>query len=190
MLVSWKKSYDQPRQCIKKQSHHFANKGLYSQCYGSFSSHVWMWEVDHKESWVLKKWCFQTVVLEKTLESPLDCKEILPSIVKEINPEYPLEGLMSFQYFGHLRWGVDSLEKTLKLRKIEGKKRRGWQKTKLLDGITDLTNVSLSKLWELVKDKKVWRTVVHGVTKSQTWLSDWTKTTKPSQSPDFHLRGK
>ena len=78
MLGPWKKSYDQPRQHIKKQRHHFANKGLSSQCYGFSSSHVWMWELDCKESWVLKNWCFWTVVLEKTLESPLDCKEIQP----------------------------------------------------------------------------------------------------------------
>ena len=75
---SWKKSYDQPRQHIKKQRPHFANKGLSSQSYGFFSSHVWMWELDYKESWALKNWCFWTVVLRKTLESPLDCKEIQP----------------------------------------------------------------------------------------------------------------
>ena len=82
MLVPWKKSYDKPRQCIKKQRHYFANKRPYSQSYGFSSSHVWMWEMDHKESWALKNWCFWTVVLEKTLESPLDCKEIKP-----VNPE-------------------------------------------------------------------------------------------------------
>ena len=100
-----------------------------SQSYGFSSSHVWMWEVDHKESWVLKKWCFQTVVLEKTHESPLDCKESKPSIVKEINPEYPLEGLMlKLQYSGHLMLRTDSLEKTLKLGKIEGRRRMQWQR--------------------------------------------------------------
>ena len=101
----WKKSYDQPRQHIKKQRHYFANKGLYSQSYGLSSSHVWMWELDYKESWVLKNWCFWTVVLEKTLESPLDSKEIQPIHPKEISPEYSLEGLMlklKLQYFGHL----------------------------------------------------------------------------------------
>ena len=76
MLASWKKSYDQPRQHIKKQRHDFANKGPSSQSYGFSSRHVWMWELDHKEGWVPKNWCFWTVVLEKTLESPLDCKEI------------------------------------------------------------------------------------------------------------------
>ena len=78
MLAPWKKSYDKPRQHIKKQRHHFANKGLYSQSYGFFSSHVCMWDLDHKECWASKNWCFWTVVLEKTLESPLDCKEIKP----------------------------------------------------------------------------------------------------------------
>ena len=87
MLTPCKESYDQPRQYIKKQRHYFANKGSSSQGYGFSSSHVWMWELEYKESWVLKNWCFWTVVLEKTLESPLDCKEIL----KEISPEYSLE---------------------------------------------------------------------------------------------------
>ena len=90
MLAPWKKNYDQPRQHIKKQRHYFANKSLSSQGYGFFSSHVYLWELDHKESWALKNWCFWTVVLGKTLESPLDWEEIL----KEINPEYSLEGLM------------------------------------------------------------------------------------------------
>ena len=92
MLAAWKKSYDQPRQHIKKQRHYFADKGPSSESYCSSSSHVWMWELGYKEGWVPKNWCFWTVVLEKTLESPLDCKEIQPSILKEISPEYLLEG--------------------------------------------------------------------------------------------------
>ena len=88
-----KKNYDQPRQCVKKQRHYFANKDLSSQSYCFSSGHIWMCELDHKEEWVLKNWCFGTVVLEKILKSPLDCKEIQP-ILKEINPEYSLEGLM------------------------------------------------------------------------------------------------
>jgi len=116
MLVPWKKSYDKPRQHIKKQRHYFANKSLSSQSYGFSSSHVWMWELDHKESWapldVQKNGSFWTVVLEKTLESPLDCKELKPSILKEISPEYSLEGLISkLQYFDYLMQGADSLEK-------------------------------------------------------------------------------
>ena len=111
MLTTWEKSYDQPRPHIKKQRHYFANKDLSCQSYGFSSSHVWMWELDYKESWV-QNWCFWTVVLEKTLESPLDCKEI-QLVLKEISPEYSLEGLMlKLQYFGHLMQRTDSLEKT------------------------------------------------------------------------------
>ena len=93
-LLLGRKSYDQPRQCIKKQRHYFANKCLSSQGYGFSSSHIWMWELDYKESWAPKKWCFWTVVLEKTLESPLDGRRSKKSILKEISPECLLEGLM------------------------------------------------------------------------------------------------
>jgi len=104
-LAPWRESYDKPRQHIKKQRHHSADKGSYSQSYGFSNSYVWMWELDHKEGWVLKNWCFQIVVLEKILESPLHSKEINWSILKENNSEYLLEWLilkMKFQYFGHL----------------------------------------------------------------------------------------
>ena len=94
IIAPWKKNYDKPRQYIKKKRHYFATKGSYSQSFGFSRSPVWMWELDHKEGWALKDWCFWTVVLEKTLESPLDCKEIKPVNPKEINPEYTLEGLM------------------------------------------------------------------------------------------------
>ena len=94
MLTLCKKSCDQPRQHIKKQRHYLTNKSPSSQSYGFSSSHVWMWELDYKESWVLKNWCFWTMVLEKTLESPLDCKESNQSILKEVSPEYSLEALM------------------------------------------------------------------------------------------------
>ena len=116
-LAPWKKSYDQPRQHIKKQRNYLADKGLSSQNYGFSSSRVWMWELDYKESWVLKNWCFRTVVLEKALESLLDCKEMQPVNPKE-NQSWFLEGLMlklKLQYFGHLMWRVDWLEKTLML---------------------------------------------------------------------------
>ena len=121
-------SYDKPRQYIKKQRHSFADKSPYSQSYGFSSSHVWMWELNHKESWALKNWCFWTVVLEKTLESPLDCKEIQPVHPKGTSPEQSLEGLMlklKLQYFGHQMQRTDSLEKILMLEKIEGRRRRG-----------------------------------------------------------------
>ena len=129
MLAPWKESYDQPRQLIKQQTHYFANKGPSSQLYGFSSSHVWMWELGYKESWTRKNGCFWTVVSEKTLESPLDCKEMNQSILKEISPEYSLEGLMlklKLQYFGHLMGRTDSFEKILKAGEGDNRGRDGW----------------------------------------------------------------
>ena len=170
----WKKSL--PRQHIKKQRHYFADKCPSIQSYGFSSSHVWMWELDHKESWALKTWCFWTVVFENTLESLFTARRSNQSILMEISPEYSLKGLMlrlKRQCFGHLMWRTDSFEKTLMLGKLEGR-RTERQMMRWLDGITNLMHMSLSKLGSWWWQGGV-ACCISGVTKSQTPLSDWTK---------------
>ena len=158
-LAPWKKSYYKPRQHIKAQRHYLANKGLYSQSYGFSSSHGKMWceRWTHKEGWVLKNWCFRELMLSfnwcwrRLLRVPWPARRSNQSVLKEINPNYSLEGLMlklKLQYFGHLMWRTDSFERTLMLGKIEGRSRRGRQRMRWLNGITDWMDMSLSNIWE------------------------------------------
>ena len=180
MHAPWKKSYDKPRRSIKKQRHHFASKGPYSQSYHFSSSIVGMWKLVHKEDWALKNWCFQIVVLEKTLESPLDYKQIKPANPKE-NQSWLFIGRTDAKAEAPILWPPDVksqiIGKDSDAGKIECRRRKGWQRMKWLDGITDSRDMSLSKVREIVKNRKAWISAVHGVIKSQTWLSDWTTAT-------------
>ena len=175
MLAPWKKSYDQPRQHIKKQRHYFANKGPSSQSYHFSRSQVWMWELDSKESWALKNWCFWTVVLKKTLESPLDRKEIQP-VHPEGNQSWMFIGRTDAKAEALILWPPDAKSWLIWKDPDAGKdwrqEEKGWQRIRL-DGITDSLDMSLSRLRELVMDRGAWCAAVPAATKSQTRLSNW-----------------
>ena len=192
MFAPWKKSSDKPKQCIKKQRHHFANRGPYSQSYVFSSSHVWMWELYHKEDWVLKNWCFWIVVLEKILESPFDCKKIKPVNTKGNQPWIFIgRNDVEATNLGHLMQRADSLEKTPMLGKIEGKRWEEDSRDEMVGWHHWLNGHESAQTSRIVAGEmsldccSPW--------KSQTWLSNWTnvkefwRVTWLKMKPSYHI---
>ena len=178
MLPPWKKSYDQSRKHIIKQRHYFTGRSPSRQSSGFSSSHAWMWELDYKESWTPKSWCFWTVVLEKTLESPLDFKEI-QAVYPKGDQSWIFTGRTDAEAESPILWPPDMVKnwligKYLVLGKIEGRRRSGQQRMRWLDGISSTMDMSLSSLRELVTDREVWCATARRVAMSQTQWSGWT----------------
>ena len=191
MLAPWKEIYYQPRKHIKKQRHYFANKGLSNQVYGFSSSHVWMWELDYNKSWALRNLCFWTVVLEKTLEGALDCKQIQP-----VHPK----GNQSWMYIGRtdveaetpIVWPPDMkswlIGKDPDAWRDWGQEEKGTTEDEMVGSITDSIDMGLGELWKLVLDRQAWCAAIHGVARSRTRLSDWTELNWNLFWSDFYWR--
>ena len=175
MLAPWKKSYDKPRKHIKKQRHYLANKCPSSQIYVFSSSHVWMWDLNYKESWTLKNWCFfELWCWRRLLRVPWTARRSNQSILKEISPEYSLKGLMlklKLQYFGHLMWSW-LIEKDPDAGKDWRQEEKVTTEDEMVERHQWLDGHEFVQVWELVMDREDWHAAVHGITKSQTWLSD------------------
>ena len=178
MLSPWKESYDQPRQHIQKQRHYFANKGASSQGYGFSCGHVWMLELDCEESWVPKNWCFWTVVLEKTLESPLDCKEIQP-VHSEGDQPWMLFGRTDAKAETPILWPPHAkswlIGKDSDAGRDWGPEKKGMTEDEMAGWHHQLDGCELSEPWDLMIDREAWCAAIHGVTKSRTQLGDWTE---------------